>query len=83
MDTLKEHTIPLGDCMAQAYNRTANMVGKYKDVRAKIREQCLVAIFSLYGYNTLNLCGNGAARRYNTFWNVQTLYSLFSPAFPT
>ena len=29
MDTLGEHAIPLSDCRLQAFDSTANMVGKY------------------------------------------------------
>ena len=81
MDTLEEHTIPLSDYRAQAYDNAANMAGKYNGAQAKILEQCPMAILSPCGCRTLNLCGNDAAEclpeGITYFGTVQTIYNLF------
>ncbi|CAL4068470.1 unnamed protein product [Meganyctiphanes norvegica] len=79
-DTLEDHSIPLSDCRAQAYDNGANMAGKYKGAQARIKEQCSTAMFSPCGCHTLNLCGNDAAEcvpeAITFFWNTSNCVQL-------
>ena len=61
MITFESQAIPLADCRAQSYDNAASMPGKYNGAQAMIKEQYPTAMFSLCGWHTLNLCGNGAA----------------------